>query len=185
METLLLLDDKLFLALNSLAGRFSVLDGVGIFFSTVLIFFLFAAALVYFLARRRMRFVPFVAALASSLSAWGLNQIIGEIYYRPRPFLSLAAHKLVNVPELSKSFPSDHAAIAFGLAFGVYLWNRRWGAALLIGACLVALGRVYVGVHYPSDVLAGAAIGAAAALIVHRLTHLLFKKQIKEIIKPL
>jgi undecaprenyl-diphosphatase len=57
------------------------------------------------------------------------------------------------------------------MAAAIYMVDRRWGAALFALAALVALGRVFVGVHYLSDVLAGAALGSAVAVTVHFLVH--------------
>ncbi len=84
---------------------------------------------------------------------------------RPRPFVAdpggvhlFAAHAA------DASFPSDHATAAFAIATAVLLRDRRWGTFVLALAALLAAGRVAIGVHYPSDVLAGAALGAAASL---------------------
>ncbi|MGW3244595.1 phosphatase PAP2 family protein [Streptomyces sp. NPDC001070] len=67
------------------------------------------------------------------------------------------------------SFPSGHAASAAAFAAGVALESPRWGAAVLPVAWSVAFSRVYTGVHYPSDVVAGMALGAGAALAVRGL----------------
>ncbi len=67
------------------------------------------------------------------------------------------------------SFPSGHSASAAAFAAGVALESPRWGAALAPVAASVAFSRVYTGVHYPSDVLAGAALGLGAALAVRGL----------------
>ena len=183
MDYLYNIDVRLFKALNGQAGRWGVADGIGIYFSTVLIFFLFAALAVYFAENKKTRLIPFFSSLVSSFVAWGINYLIGVYYYRPRPFLEIAVCRaIINVPPLSKSFPSSHASIVFGLAFGLFLWIRKWGAVLLVMASLVSLGRVFVGVHYPSDVFFGMVLGAASALAVHRFTHLIFKKKIKEVI---
>ena len=61
-------------------------------------------------------------------------------------------------------FPSDHATASFAIATAIVLRNRRWGIGALVLATLLSLTRVAIGVHYPSDVLAGAALGAASAL---------------------
>lgn len=66
------------------------------------------------------------------------------------------------------SFPSDHAAAAFAIAVAVFAFSRRAGGALLAVAVLIAVSRVALGVHYPVDVLAGAAVGAVSALLVVR-----------------
>jgi undecaprenyl-diphosphatase len=183
MDYLLTIDVRLFTAINGLAGRWRILDGVGIYFSTVLIFFLFAALAVYLAEDKKRRWIPFFSSLASAFVSWGASYLIGVLYYRPRPFLEIAGSRaIINVNPLSKSFPSSHASIVFGLAFGLFLWNRKWGAVFLAIASCIALGRVFVGVHYPSDVFFGMVLGAGSAFAVHRLTHLLFKKKIKEII---
>ena len=63
--------------------------------------------------------------------------------------------------------PANPARVAFAVAPGVWLWNRRAGAALYSLAVLYVLSRVYGGVFYPFDVVGGAAIGVAASLLVN------------------
>ncbi|WP_369657925.1 phosphatase PAP2 family protein [Streptomyces sp. RPA4-2] len=75
------------------------------------------------------------------------------------------ALKLKRQP-ITTSFPSGHSASAAAFATGVALESRGWGAAVAPLATAVALSRVYTGAHFPSDVLAGAALGAAAAYAV-------------------
>lgn len=68
------------------------------------------------------------------------------------------------------SFPSDHAAFYFALATGLWLVNRRWGTLALAWTLIViCLPRIYVGLHFTSDVLAGAALGIVVMLVVARL----------------
>jgi membrane-associated phospholipid phosphatase len=66
------------------------------------------------------------------------------------------------------SFPSDHAAAAAAIAVVVLLVHRRLGVLVLALAALVCFARVYVGAHYPGDVLAGAGIGVVVALLLWR-----------------
>ena len=75
------------------------------------------------------------------------------------------------------SFPSDHATAAGAIAVGLLLTNRRWGIVTAVLAVVMALTRVYVGAHYPGDVLAGLALGGAVAaageiLVIPSLTRL-------------
>jgi undecaprenyl-diphosphatase len=108
----------------------------------------------------------------AAFAAWLVNQGIGELFFRPRPFAAIATVRLlINKSALDKSFPSDHAALAFALAGAILLINRRWGWTFIAIAALISIARVYVGVHYPSDVLAGALIGLICAYLVHRLAH--------------
>jgi undecaprenyl-diphosphatase len=107
-----------------------------------------------------------VAALLSASVALLANQAIAQLWDRPRPF---AAHPLTThlfaAASSDPSFPSDHAAAAFAIAVAVLVFSRRAGAAFLAAATLIAVSRVVVGLHYPSDVIAGAAVGTAAALL--------------------
>jgi membrane-associated phospholipid phosphatase len=95
------------------------------------------------------------------------NQAIGPAVARPRPCHTLSHVEVLLHCASDSSFPSDHAMIAGAFAAGLLLLDRRIGLAALLVALLLAFTRVYVGVHYPSDVAGGLAIGAMiGALIV-------------------
>jgi len=165
------MDARLFTLIHGFAVA-AAQDGIFVFLASGLIWAMGAALIIFLLVRRAQRLIPTLSALGAALVAWSVNQVIGEIHFRVRPFVELAGVRpLIEVSPLMKSFPSDHAVIAWALAVSVFLWNRRWGGALIVAAALIALGRVLVGVHYPSDVAAGAAIGAAVAVVVHYAIH--------------
>lgn len=63
------------------------------------------------------------------------------------------------------AFPSDTSALLFGMAVAILLVSRKWGLVALAIACVAGVVRIYCGRHYPSDILAGAAVGAALALV--------------------
>jgi undecaprenyl-diphosphatase len=106
-----------------------------------------------------------VAAVLSAGLALAIGKMISELVDRPRPFVvdSGGVH-LFSGHAADPSFPSDHATAAFAIAMAIYLRHRGWGVVALIAAAVLSVGRVALGVHYPSDVLAGAALGIAAAL---------------------
>jgi undecaprenyl-diphosphatase len=109
------------------------------------------------------------SALASAALALLLAQVIGKIWPRERPF---AAHPDAHVwgsRSQDPSFPSDHASAAFGIAFAVFLFDRVVGSIFIAAATVIAVGRVFVGAHYPADVLAGTLGGLGAALLVVRV----------------
>lgn len=114
-------------------------------------------------------------AAARGLASLGLasltiNTLGKRSVRRPRPVLDPVplVRRLKRQP-ITTSFPSGHAASAAAFATGVALESPAWGAAVAPVAAAVAVSRVYTGVHFPSDVLAGAALGAGAAFAVRGL----------------
>jgi membrane-associated phospholipid phosphatase len=118
---------------------------------------------------RNRRLVPLVA-LAATLSfflASGLNAALKAVFDRSRPPEAMDLQALVGVPT-SPSFPSGHAMTAFATAGAVALLAPRLRWAVLMLATVIAFSRVYLGVHFWFDVLAGAALGLALGLLVAR-----------------
>jgi undecaprenyl-diphosphatase len=186
-------DVALFRAINNLAGEHVALDALGIFAASHLIIVMGALLLAPIaLAWREHRLHVAAAtmaarALVALVLALAVNAIIHLFYFRPRPFVALRdASMLVPMSPERASFPSGHAAAAFALAFSAAFARPRFGAVLLVLAAAVSLGRIYVGVHYPLDVLAGAAVGFFSALVlkvvgprlkeIERIERLLFGK---------
>ncbi|MFI5997651.1 bifunctional phosphatase PAP2/diacylglycerol kinase family protein [Streptomyces sp. NPDC051362] len=109
-----------------------------------------------------------LASLA--LASATINTVGKRSVRRSRPALDpVPAIRQLKRQPITTSFPSGHAASAAAFATGVALESRGWGAAVAPLAAAVALSRVYTGVHFPSDVLAGAALGAGAAYAVRGL----------------
>ncbi|MFE9555377.1 bifunctional phosphatase PAP2/diacylglycerol kinase family protein [Streptomyces sp. NPDC006703] len=118
--------------------------------------------------RARRAAVRGVASLA--LASLTVNTVAKRTVRRARPLLDTVplVRQLKRRP-ITTSFPSGHAASAAAFVAGVALESRAWGAALAPVGFSVAASRVYTGVHYPGDVVAGAALGVGAALAVRGL----------------
>jgi undecaprenyl-diphosphatase len=113
--------------------------------------------------RRRLLWTGLMAGAAAAAGLL-VAVVAAHLVDRPRPFVADPGriHALVK-HAADSGFPSDHATAAFAIATMLFLFNRRAGAIALIAAALLAITRVAVGVHYPTDVLAGAILGVGAA----------------------
>ena len=109
-----------------------------------------------------------VLALLGLVFAVAIKTLIAMVWLRARPFVShpdllIAASRLD-----PQSFPSGHTLVAATLTFCLWMSGmRKLGWFLLVLTILIAFGRVATGVHYPSDVLAGLAIGCITAWVLH------------------
>jgi undecaprenyl-diphosphatase len=108
-----------------------------------------------------------LAALLGAGIALVINAVIAALWFRARPFVAhpTTVHLLVK-HSTDASFPSDHASAGFAIAAVLVAFHRRWGIAALAFATLLCYARVYVGDHYPGDVLAGVVIGSVVAVVL-------------------
>jgi undecaprenyl-diphosphatase len=112
--------------------------------------------------RRRCPPRATVATLAAVMASGVAVTALKELFDRERP--PVAGVDAVGIVPASASFPSGHAATAFAAAVAVGIFYPRLRRPLLALAAVVALSRVYLGVHYATDVLAGSALGALLGL---------------------
>jgi undecaprenyl-diphosphatase len=158
-------------ALNSLlAGHDGIEDPLSLYVAASELLFLLGIVALFALARGRRRADLRRAATAAGLSA-GLAllaaQVVSRLVDRPRPFVAHPDQiQLFAKHAADPGFPSDHATAAFAIATALLLRDRRLGAGVLVLATVLGVGRVAIGVHYPSDVLGGAVLGAACALVL-------------------
>lgn len=152
-------------ALNGFAAAHDAFEDPVTFYNTVSVFLFAGLLAVLFLLGRRQGARAAVAAGAGAALALGAAQVIARLVDRPRPYADHALHVFV-ARSSDPSFPSDHTTAAFAIAVAVWLRFRRLGWVALAFAAALAVGRVFVGAHYPSDIVAGAALGSLAALVL-------------------
>lgn len=147
---------EVFRLINNLAHRSIALDEIMIFFSKYVPYiFMGIIALVFILGvikkneeYRKVSVNTFIITVINLI----LSFIIGSVYYVDRPFV----HSNVNLlfPHVEDaSFPSDHATGTMSIALGMQKYNRILGIILTIISLIVGFSRIYVGQHYPSDVI--------------------------------
>jgi undecaprenyl-diphosphatase len=130
-----------------------------------------AAAALWLLARPGGSARPKMAtasAVVSAVLALGVNAALAKAWYHTRPFVDHRPPRTILLVHhgADNGFPSDHASVAFAIAFAVLAFYRAFGLVFLLGAVLIGLDRIFVGVHYPSDVGASLLVGLGSALLV-------------------
>ena len=181
-----MLDAWLFSAINNLTGHSSVADGMMVFIAHYLIFVLAVVFIILLfrpLRNRVERRRIIIVASGAAITGYVLKSLITLTLPRPRPFVVEPVHQLLSQPigEYFQSFPSGHAAALFAAAGVIFYFNRKWGIRAMLLALLVGFARVYVGIHWPSDIFGGAALGLFVAIIfIHLYQH--YKKPIDAII---
>ena len=128
------------------------------------------AGVIWFVARpegpQRSKLAALSAAVSAALALL-LNVALGQLWFHNRPFVDHPRATLLLVQHgADNSFPSDHASVAFAVAFAVLMFHRRFGLILMVVAAAVAIDRIFVGVHYPVDVTASLFVGLGSALTV-------------------
>ncbi|MBU6142305.1 phosphatase PAP2 family protein [Patescibacteria group bacterium] len=156
---------------HGLSGRALLVDWIGIFCANYLPYILVAVALlavVILYADWKKRFTAYAFMALSIIMARGLvTEIIHFFYQHPRPFVTLQFTPLV--PESGSSFPSGHTTLFFALALVMWYFNKKLGWYFIAGATIIGIARVFVGVHWPLDILGGVVLGLLSTWLVKLL----------------
>jgi undecaprenyl-diphosphatase len=163
---------KLFQAINEAAGHHPLLDGLMVFVTKYsLVIYAAVLLLMWLFGKERYKYTVIFATVTGALGLF-INFVIGHIYYEPRPFV---AHKvnLLCYHASDASFPSDHGTGAFSLALAILYRHRKWGIAMVLFAILTGVSRVYVGHHYPFDILGSIIVAVVVSICMHLITPVL------------
>ena len=163
------LDLYLFQQINQFANKWLLLDILGIFFAEYSGYILIILLFCFFFLKNKNNYKIILAEafFSAILARLVIVNIIRLIYFRNRPFIDWPVN-LVLENKTSSGFPSGHAAFFFAIAFIVFFFNKKLGYVFLATSFLMGIARVFVGVHYPLDILAGMAVGLFSAWFVNK-----------------
>ena len=165
---MLALNHQLFLLINAEPGESHVLIALGRIVAGDVIGLVPLLLILLWVRGNPDRRGGLVATAIAAALALGANQIVGQFWYEPRPFMiGLGRTLMAHAPE--NSFPSDHTTFMLTVGIGLIATGAapRWGRIVTLAGVLVAWARIYLGVHFPLDMIASAIIaGIFAALSV-------------------
>ena len=154
------------MSINQYAGENTLLDNIAIFLAEYSPYLFIAVEVyLYFLSRKRHEAL---LAFYSMLLALSINQMIGLFYFHNRPFMDgLGTTLFQHVPE--NSFPSDHTTFMLAIACSLFFspHTRKVGLLLIMVGIIGGSFRVFIGVHYPFDIMGGILVGTMSAIMIH------------------
>ena len=149
-----------------------VIDGLVVFITHLgddgLLWIVLGIALLFWKKTRPIGVTMLISLLFDYLI---INVALKGLVARPRPFVvNEAITPLITNVSPYRSFPSGHSGGSFAAMFALYKWvPKKVGIPALILAALVALSRLYVGVHYPTDIIAGCIVGVVCSVLAYRI----------------
>lgn len=145
--------------LDKIMTKMSMLGSGGIFFIII--------ALILLLNKKTIK-IGLTMSLALVLCAIVGNGILKPYFSRIRPYMKEMIPIIINPPS-GYSFPSGHTYSAFAAATVINIYNKKWGILFYIFAVLMGFSRMYLYVHYPTDVLAGMILGILIGIISKKI----------------
>ncbi len=169
MDAIFNIDKNLILYFNEVIPNYPILKNILAFITHLGdIGFIWIALGIFLTIKKSTRLNGIIMLVALTIGSILGNGILKNIFERQRPFIELGLQPFISEPK-GFSFPSGHSTASFIGATCIFLTNKKWGIYAYILALLIALSRVVLLVHYPTDVITGAILGIAIALIVTAL----------------
>jgi undecaprenyl-diphosphatase len=151
----------IFQLINNLAGKCLTLDFFGIFLAEYLPYILILSTLIILFKNKK----AIVFAFSASVLARIFTELIRWLCPSPRPFVENEVNQLIS-HEATNSFPSGHTSFFFALSYVVYKYNKKAGLWFFAGSALISVSRVFVGIHWPYDILFGAVLGIVCGWLI-------------------
>ena len=155
-----------------------VMDGIWVFITSLAdkgwFWILIALVLLIF---KKTRTTGVTVLLALVFNHILTNEILKDVFGRPRPY-TVSTELVTLIKQLSSySFPSGHTSTSFAAAFVLFrMLPKKFGIPALVLAAMIGFSRLYVGVHYPTDVLGGIVVGFMCSVWAHYVVRVITKK---------
>jgi len=152
------------------------------FTASILIWLMFLGLITLWIIDGKFKKELVLHAVLASAFAWFGSTMLKEVFDTTRPYLVDGAKYLVFwIPSFEAgAFPSSHAAASFALSLTIWFHDKRVGSFYIFSSILIGIARVIANVHYPVDILGGAALGILIAFLIEKIHIIPSDKKIKQ-----
>jgi undecaprenyl-diphosphatase len=163
------MNEYLFRLINELGKEYTLFNPIVVFIAEYMVIFLAIAVFTFWFTRLYKNRIMVICGIFTFVTAEVFGKIAGKIHSNHQPFAELSNVNQLIEKAVDNSFPSDHTILFFSFCVTFCLYRGARGFFWVLLAFLVGLSRIWVGVHYPADIMAGAIISICTAIIVIRV----------------
>ncbi|MGM0920086.1 MAG: undecaprenyl-diphosphatase [Bacillota bacterium] len=161
------MDYKVFKTINQLSGRCSPIDSLMILISNK-IRYVYLFVLIFMRFSNSYKKVSRNAVISAGLTLF-INTLVKMVYFKQRPFVKRKVGILIP-SKMDSSFPSKHTLLVFAISTTIFLYNRIFGSIMWVLSVLTGFSRIWVGHHYPSDIIGSAFIATMTSILVDKIS---------------
>jgi undecaprenyl-diphosphatase len=163
------MNENLFRLINDLGKQHTFFNPVFVFIAEYMVVLLALAVFTFWFTRINRNRIMVICGSITFVIAEIVGKAVGNIHSNHQPFAELSNVNQLIEKAVDNSFPSDHSILFFSFCMTFLLFRGAKGIIWVLLAFLVGISRIWVGVHYPADILAGAIISILTAFIVFRV----------------
>lgn len=161
------INNDVFRMINSLGNEFQFINFPMIIIAKYTVIFLAIFVIIFWFTKNKENKIMIISAGVAFILAEIMGKFAGLMHFNHQPFAVLSNTNQLIEKTIDNSFPSDHTILFFSFCMSFWLFKKgRWLFWILL-AILVGVSRIWVGVHYPLDVLVGAFIGIISAVLTY------------------
>lgn len=174
------LNVEIFRFINDLGKDLEFLNGLMVGIAEYTIYIVALLSISYFFSHnKKINRIKVLCGSITALLSIVMGKAAGMLYSNYQPFFELSnVNKLIE-KEVNNSFPSDHTILIFSFCMTYWLFSKsKMKFIWLVTAFLIGISRIWIGVHYPFDVLVGALISCIVAVLIYKISFKIRQKQL-------